>query len=68
MTFEEALALLKQGKTLTRLAWKDPKQRATLEDKFYRVIPCQVAHYTHAKLGWTPLPNDLLATDWELIE
>jgi len=66
MTFEEALVLLKQGKTLTRLAWKDPFQRVTLEDKFYRVIPCRVAHYTHAKLGWTPLPNDLLATDWEI--
>ena len=73
MNFEEALPLLREGKTLTRLCWKDKHQRVTLEGdgctiRFYKVVPCQVAHYKHAKLGHNPTPNDLLGTDWVVVK
>lgn len=68
MNFQYALTQMKlHGRAVTREAWDDPKIKATLEDdKFFKVVPCQVAHYTHAKLGWNPTTNDLLAEDWKL--
>ena len=69
MDFGEALHLLRNGHELTRAAWDDPKQLTSMRGgKLYKVIPCQVAHYSHAKLGWNPTTNDILATDWELVK
>ena len=69
MDFTEALHLMRQSHALTREAWDDPKVIATLEGgKLYKVIHCQVAHYTHAKLGWNPTVNDILAEDWKLVK
>lgn len=68
MNFQYALTQMKlHGRAVKRDAWDDPKMVATLEGtRFYKVIPCQVANYTHAKLGWNPTTNDLLAEDWRL--
>ena len=75
MNFEEALPLLKKGHTLTRTGWNDPYCIATLEDKdgltandFQKVVACRVGPYTHAKLGWHPTNNDILADDWKLVK
>lgn len=69
MDFTEALHLMRNGHTLTRAAWDDPKQVTTFEGgKLKKVIACQVAHYTHAKLGWNPHINDILAEDWRLVK
>ncbi len=73
MNFEGALPLLRDGKAFTRNAWDDKFQRVTLEndegfEKFYKVVPCRVAHYTHAKLGYNPTPNDILGTDWTVLK
>lgn len=73
MRFETALILLRGGAVMTREFWDDKHQRVTLEggtgfEKFYKVVPCKVAHYTHAKLGYTPTPNDILATDWKVLK
>ena len=69
MNFEEALPLLREGKALTRLCWKDKHQHVTLENNtFYKVVNCQAAHYTHAKLAFNPTPNDLLGTDWTVLK
>lgn len=73
MNFQQALTLMQEGRTLTRGVWHehDPNVVVTLEEEqgvrinFQKVIKCQVAHYTHAKLGWHPHPNDILATDWK---
>lgn len=72
MNFEGALPLLRDGKAFTRQAWKDKRQRVTIEndegfENFYKVGPCRVAHYTHAKLRYNPTPNDILANDWVVI-
>jgi hypothetical protein len=75
MNFGEALVLLQEGHTLRRAAWKitDPQVRVTLEEQlgvrtqFKKVVACRVAHYTHCKHGWNPHPNEILATDWELV-
>ena len=69
MNFEDIPPLLREGKTFTRLEWDDKHQRVTLVDngcytKFYKVVPCEVAHYKHAKLGYNPTPTDILANDW----
>ena len=72
MNFQDALTLMLEGHTLTREAWDDPRVVATIDERqgvrteFNRVIPCNVAHYTHIKLGWNPTRNDILATDWKL--
>ena len=74
MNLGEALKLLQEGHTLRREGWHDPHVEVTLEEvqgvrtKFQKVVKCQVAHYTHAKLGWHPHPNEILATDWEVVE
>ena len=69
MDFTEALHLMRNGHTLTRDSWDDPKQVTTFEaGKLKKVIACQVAHYTHAKLGWNPHINDILAEDWRLVK
>ena len=75
MNFGEALKLLQEGHTLRREGWHDPHVEVTLEEKngmgridFQKVVKCQVAHYTHAKLGWHPTPNEILATDWKLVK
>lgn len=76
MNFQEALTLLQEGSTLTRECWHkhDPNVVVTLEEvqgvrtKFQKVVKCQVAHYTHSKLGWHPHPNDILATDWKEVK
>lgn len=72
MNFEFALPLLRDGKAFTRRAWKDKHLRVTLEndegfEKFYKVMPCKVAHYTHAKLGYQPTSTDILANDWMVL-
>lgn len=68
MNFEGALPLLRDGKAFTRKAWKDKHQRVTLEnEKFYKVVPCNVAHHTHIKLGYNPTSTDILANDWMVI-
>ena len=72
MKFEGALPLLREGKVFTRKAWKDKHQRVTLEndagnDKFCKVVSCNVAHHTHIKLGYNPTPTDILANDWMVI-
>ena len=69
MNFEDILPLLRDGKAFTRQGWKDKHQRVTLEndglfENFYKVVPCKVAHYTHAKLVYNPTPTDILANDW----
>lgn len=67
MNFEQALPLLREGKRLTRKGEDDPRCVVTLENnRFYKVIKCKVAHYTHAKLAYTLTTNDILANDWEL--
>lgn len=69
MDFTEALHLMRNGHTLTRESWDDPKQVTTFQGgKLQKVIACQVAHYTHAKLGWHPHTNDILAEDWKLVK
>ena len=73
MNFQDALALLQAGHTLRRTSWDDPRAEVTLEEqqgeriKFKKVVACRVAHYTHVKHGWNPHPNEILATDWEIV-
>lgn len=72
MNFEGALPLLRDGNAFTRKAWDDKYQRVTLEngegfERFYKVVPCKVAHHTHAKLGYNPTPADILANDWKML-
>ena len=72
MNFQDALTLMQEGKVLTREAWDDPNIFCMIEEvqgvrtNFQKQIACQVAHYTHAKNGWHPHKNDILATDWKL--
>lgn len=73
MNFEQALIALREGAIMTREFWDDKHQRVTLEggagfEKFYKVVPCKVAHYNHAKLAYNPTVNDILATDWTVIK
>jgi len=71
MNFQKALTLMQDGYRMTRKAWDDPNIIAMIDEvqgvrtDFQKVVACQVAHYTHAKLGWNPTRNDILATDWE---
>ena len=74
MNFQDALTLMQEGHTLTRKAWDDPNVFAMLDEvcgartDFQKQVACRVAHYTHAKLGWNPTRNDMLAEDWELVK
>jgi precorrin-3B methylase len=74
MNFQDALTLMQEGKIVTRKAWGDPNVFAMLDEvcgartDFQKQVACRVAHYTHAKLGWHPHPNDILAEDWELVK
>ena len=74
MNFQDALTLMLDGHIVTRTAWDDPNVFAMIDEvqgvrtDFQKQVACKVAHYTHAKLGWTPHRHDILATDWVLVK
>ena len=80
MNFQDALTTLQEGKKLTRACWKDktkyvfiyqPTELKMLEYKvghLYRNTKCRVANYNPTSQRWTPIENDLFATDWELVK
>jgi hypothetical protein len=61
MLFSSALIMLKDGKTITRYAWR--KGRAN--DTAILSIANNTIMYNNTE--WKPNPTDLLAEDWEFI-
>lgn len=67
MNFSEALELLKEGESLTRMAWlgKDKKVFLPIDHTRYRHLPYFVLECNDYFMPWVCNSGDLLADDWE---
>ena len=79
MNFQDALTLMQKGERVTRTCWKEKSKYATIHHaphpRLKNHLDGRLCRNNASSLGvkgrmlstWTPIENDILAEDWELV-
>lgn len=77
MTFEQAMAFLRKGKSIRRRSWHAESRIFRLGSDVFLKLPGNVldgrerpadgSAYGSPPTFWKPYPGDFLATDWEVV-
>lgn len=66
LTFERALAFLRDGKPVRRALWHRDSHIFAVKGDVFVVLPPLFIGKNMPPQNWKPYPNDVLSTDWQL--